>query len=80
MNRHVAVSQQSPSQYNEPMKKKALSQTNPYLRDRQKRLAGLVTSVSSSSAIEGIAAHRLLGSYLNKTDVDAIPRHSAGNE
>lgn len=47
------------------MKKKALSQTNPYLRDRKKRLAGLVTSVSSSSAIEGIAARRLLGIYLN---------------
>ena len=62
------------------MKKKALSQTNPYLRDRQKRLAGLVASVSSSSAIEGIAARRLLGSYLNGKDATAIPRYSEGNE
>ena len=62
------------------MKKKILSQTNPYLRDRKKRLAGLVDSVSSSSAIEGIAARRLIGSYLDRKDADATPRHSAGNE
>lgn len=54
------------------MKKKVLSQTNPYLRDRKKRLAGLVTSVSSSSAIEGIAAaRRLLGIYLNGKGAEA---------
>lgn len=38
------------------MKKSLLSQTNPYLRDKAKRLSGLVVSVCSSSAIEGIAA------------------------
>jgi hypothetical protein len=36
------------------MKKKPLSKTNPYLRDSQSRLHSTVTTVGSSSAIEGI--------------------------
>jgi|GEM_PF-2989215 len=39
------------------MKMSLLSQTNPYLRDKAKRLSGLVVSVCYSSAIEGIVAN-----------------------
>ena len=48
------------------MKKSLLSQTNPYLRDKTERLPGLVVSVCSSSAIEGIAADTLIKEYLLK--------------
>jgi hypothetical protein len=48
------------------MKKSPLSQTNPYLRDKAKRLSGLVVSVCSSSAIEGIAADTIIKEYLKK--------------
>jgi len=60
--------------------KKTLSQTNPYLRDRKKRLAGLVASVSSSSAIEGIAARDLLGRYVAQKAVASTPGHPSANE
>jgi hypothetical protein len=40
--------------YNIYMKKKPLSETNPYLRDRDQRQTALIRSVVSSSAIEGI--------------------------
>ena len=61
--------------------KNLLSQTNPYLRDREKRLSGLIISVCSSSAIEGIAAKTLIKKYLLKKGhhrhghqgADAIP-------
>jgi hypothetical protein len=49
-----------------PMKKSILSQTNPYLRDKAKRLSGLVVSVCSSSAIEGIEADTFIKEYLEK--------------
>lgn len=48
------------------MKKKTLSQTNPYLKDRAKRRISLVASVCSSSAIEGIAAKKIVVNYLNR--------------
>jgi hypothetical protein len=40
--------------YNISMKKKPLSQTNPYLLDRDERRAALIRTTVSSSAIEGI--------------------------
>jgi hypothetical protein len=40
--------------YNISMKKKPLSQTNPYLLDREERRAALIRTTVSSSAIEGI--------------------------
>ena len=48
------------------MKKAHLSQTNPYLSDKNKRLVALVANVSSSSAIEGISAKNILTDYLIK--------------
>lgn len=62
------------------MKKESLNQTNPYLRDKNKRLAGLVTSVCSSSAIEGIAAHNVISHYLIKTGQQPIPHKPVKNE
>ena len=56
------------------MKKNRLSQTNPYLSDNTKRLAGLITSVCSSSAIEGIAANNLIEEYLIKKGNQPTPR------
>jgi hypothetical protein len=47
-------------------KKSLLSQTNPYLSDKAKRLSGLVVSVCSSSAIEGIEAKTFIKDYLKK--------------
>ncbi len=53
--------------YNKRMKKKRISQTNPYLKDRHKRRAGLIASVCSSSAIEGITtAHAVIDNLLLK--------------
>jgi hypothetical protein len=40
--------------YNINVKKKPLSQTNPYLLDRDERRAALIRTTVSSSAIEGI--------------------------
>jgi hypothetical protein len=62
------------------MKKNLLSQTNPYLRDREKRLSGLIISVSSSSAIEGIAATTLIKKYLLKKGHSLTPHKPATNE
>jgi hypothetical protein len=62
------------------MKKTNLSQTNPYLRDKAKRLSGLVISVSSSSAIEGIAATTLIKRYLLKKSGQSTSRSSEANE
>jgi len=56
------------------MKGKFLSQTNPYLRNRTKRLAGLIASVCSSSAIEGIAANTLIEEYFIKKGNPPTPR------
>ncbi len=36
------------------MKKKSLIEANPYLKDPQARKQSVVTSVASSSAVEGI--------------------------
>ncbi len=48
------------------MKKETLSQTNPYLRDKAQRKNGLLASVSSSSAIDGITtASSAIKAYLN---------------
>ena len=41
------------------MKKKALVDTNPYLKDRSKREAAILRGVVSSSAIEGIDPKKL---------------------
>jgi hypothetical protein len=60
-----------------PMKKSILSQTNPYLRDKAKRLSGLVVSVCSSSAIEGIEANTLIKEYLEKKGKRPT-RHKSG--
>ena len=50
------------------MKQKTLSQTNPYLKDMAKRRLSLVVSVCSSSAIEGIAAKKIVADYLNRKE------------
>ena len=47
------------------MRKKPLSETNPFLKDPEKRKAGLITFVTSSSAIEGI---RVM--LATKTDIE----------
>jgi hypothetical protein len=62
------------------MKKNLLSQTNPYLRDREKRLSGLIISVCSSSAIEGIAAKTLIKKYLLKKGRHLTPHTLATSE
>jgi hypothetical protein len=54
------------------MKKGHLSQTNPYLRDKNERLSGLITTVCSSSAIEGIAAKNVISRYLIKNGQQPI--------
>jgi len=46
------------------MKNKKLSQTNPYLRNAEKRRIAVKVSVCSSSAIEGIAAQDIVNAYL----------------
>jgi hypothetical protein len=63
-----------------PMKKSILSQTNPYLRDKTKRLSGLVVSVCSSSAIEGIEAKAFIKEYLEKKDKQPTRRKSGANK
>lgn len=47
------------------MKKKSLLETNPYLKDAQKREAMITRAVLSSSAIEGVraAASRALATH-----------------
>jgi hypothetical protein len=60
--------------------KKKLSQTNPYLLDRAKRLSGLVISVGSSSAIEGISANVFLKNYLLRKNDQLIPHKAEPNE
>ncbi len=62
------------------MKKSLLSQTNPYLRERAKRISGLVVSVCSSSAIEGIAANTLIKEYLLKKGNQPTLRKSGASE
>ena len=53
-NESIIVQKKQVKWYNLPMKKNVLSQTNPYVRDKKQRLSGLIISVGSSSAIEGI--------------------------
>jgi hypothetical protein len=62
------------------MKKECLSQTNPYLRDNTRRLTGLVASVRSSSAIEGIAAAALIEAYLIKKGNPPKPHKPVMND
>ena len=62
------------------MKKENLSQTNPYLRSKKNRLSGLVATVCSSSAIEGIAAQQVISQYLIKMGQQPISRKPAKNE
>jgi hypothetical protein len=62
------------------MKKNLRSQTNPYLRDKAKRISGLVVSVCSSSAIEGIAASTLIKEYLMKKGNHPTLRKSGASE
>lgn len=42
--------------YNKNMSNKPLTKTNPYLKDPEKRKSMLYTTVSSSTAIEGVHA------------------------
>ncbi|MCF8130096.1 MAG: hypothetical protein K9N10_16420 [Deltaproteobacteria bacterium] len=49
-----------------PMEKRFLSETNPYLQNKVLRTAGLLITVCSSSAIEGIAAEDFMNEYLKK--------------
>jgi hypothetical protein len=48
------------------MESMLLSETNPYLRDKVRRTAGLLITVCSSSAIEGIAAEDFMNDYVKK--------------
>jgi hypothetical protein len=59
------------------MDKRILSQTNPYLRDKARRTAGLLITVCSSSAIEGIAAENFIDEYLTKKAATPKPVESA---
>lgn len=68
---------QDPMCYNDVMKKEQLSKTNPYLRDKSKRMSGLIATVCSSSAIEGIAAQNVILNYLIKTGQQPIPHKPA---
>lgn len=62
------------------MTKEHLSQTNPYLRDKSKRRSGLIATVCSSSAIEGIAAKDVISRYLMKNGQQPILHKPAKNE
>ncbi len=62
------------------MKKEHLSETNPYLRDKNKRLAGLISTVCSSSAIEGIAAQNVISRFLIKNGQQPSLHKPARNE
>lgn len=62
------------------MTKEHLSQTNPYLRDKSKRLSGLIATVCSSSAIEGIAAKDVISRYLVKKSQQPILHTPARNK
>jgi len=42
--------------YNSTMPKQSLLKTNPYLKDPEKRKTLFITTVSSSTAIEGVHA------------------------
>ncbi|MEA3348379.1 MAG: hypothetical protein U9Q39_04875 [Pseudomonadota bacterium] len=54
------------------MKNKKLSQTNPYLQNAEKRRIAVKISVCSSSAIEGIAAQKIVNDYLlNKSSLSS---------
>ena len=61
------------------MKDKKLSQSNPYLKNAEKRQASVVISVCSSSAIEGIAAKEIVSNYLSKKSNRSISHNSAKN-
>jgi hypothetical protein len=53
--------------------KKTLSQTNVYLYDKEKRQEALITSVCSSSAIEGIDAYTIIRDYLKHNKRRRLP-------
>jgi hypothetical protein len=53
--------------------KNTLSHTNAYLRDKKKRQEALVTSVCSSSAIEGIDSYTIIREYLKKNERRVLP-------
>jgi len=65
--------------YGYTMKCKKLSQSNPYLKNAEKRRASVVVSVCSSSAIEGIAAQKIVADYLSKNSNLSILHDSAKN-
>ena len=60
------------------MKKKPLSQTNPYLLDRDERRAALIRTTVSSSAIEGIrySAAEIDASFLEPHTPEKIRKRS----
>ncbi len=63
------------------MEKKRITQTNPYLKDRSKRRAGLIASVCSSSAIEGITtAHTVIDNLLQKKEATAPQKPSVTDQ
>ena len=78
-NESIIVQKKQVKWYNLPMKKNVLSQTNPYVRDKKQRLSGLIISVGSSSAIEGIPANQLIQEYLRKKKIFATVHNAKGN-
>jgi len=62
------------------MKNVKLSQSNPYLKNAEKRRASVVASVCSSSAIEGIAARKIVADYLSKNNNCSILHNSVKSD
>ncbi|MBI1822197.1 MAG: hypothetical protein HY036_09430 [Nitrospirae bacterium] len=59
------------------MKKKTLSETNPYLKDPAKRQAMIARAVISSSAIEGVRKPAVIATTIRKKDLSTFSRKSA---
>ncbi len=57
------------------MSKNHLSETNPYLKDPTKRRKGLIISVASSCAIEGIHEAITEKDLDSAQQTQSIPRH-----
>ena len=58
------------------MKKKSLSDTNPYLKDPEKRQAMIARAVISSSAIEGVRKPAVLATTIRKRENSTSSRKS----
>jgi hypothetical protein len=68
--------------YNIGVKKKPLSQTNPYLLDRDERRAALIRTTVSSSAIEGIrySSAEIDASFLDTQTPEKLRKGSKSGE